>query len=213
MSYDINITNKKKPEGLTGTESFTVEDIDLKIFKATLQDIADLASSTPFALTNGNGTTANGTAIDLGGTMVAHAIFLNQGTYNFRIENIYNANTIQLNRDSFYSYFESGNLNSFINQDYNDVDIYLQDTVAGFASELTMGVTATIGDAKLGVQDGVNEASLSFHTNNGTIFLDSVGLGLFMPDIKSGINQGAAGAATNELWVDTSAANVIKRGV
>jgi hypothetical protein len=31
--------------------------------------------------------------------------------------------------------------------------------------------------------------------------------------LPAGANQGAAGAAAGELWVDTSAANVIKLGV
>lgn len=37
--------------------------------------------------------------------------------------------------------------------------------------------------------------------------------GIVIGNLKSGINQAAAGAAVNEMWVDTSASNVIKLGV
>ncbi len=37
--------------------------------------------------------------------------------------------------------------------------------------------------------------------------------GLSLPNMKSGINQGAAGAAAGELWFDTSAGNVVTMGV
>ena len=33
------------------------------------------------------------------------------------------------------------------------------------------------------------------------------------PNMKSGANQAAAGAVAGEMWVDTSASNVIKLGV
>lgn len=36
---------------------------------------------------------------------------------------------------------------------------------------------------------------------------------LWLPGLKSGANQAAAGAAANEIWVDTSANNVLKLGV
>lgn len=39
------------------------------------------------------------------------------------------------------------------------------------------------------------------------------GTTLSVPNLKSGVDQGAAGAAAGEMWVDTSAGNVIKRGV
>ena len=36
--------------------------------------------------------------------------------------------------------------------------------------------------------------------------------GVRIPYLKSGANQGASGALAGELWVDTSAGNVIKMG-
>jgi len=44
------------------------------------------------------------------------------------------------------------------------------------------------------------------------ILIETTG-GISMSNLKSGASQVAAGAAANELWVDTAAGNVIKRGV
>lgn len=66
MTKDIRVTDKKKPGGITGIEAFTIEDSDKKLWDVTLQEIADLLPITPdFVLTDGRGTTANGTAVDL----------------------------------------------------------------------------------------------------------------------------------------------------
>jgi len=50
-----------------------------------------------------------------------------------------------------------------------------------------------------------------FAWGTGILKLDSGGISA--ANLKSGANQGAAGAAAGELWVDTSAANVVKLGV
>ena len=73
--------------------------------------------------------------------------------------------------------------------------------------------------------DGAKWAHIYFHQstcelrigNSGAeagddhIVIDDTG-GVFMGSLKSGANQGAAGAAANELWRDT-ADNTIKLGV
>lgn len=53
----------------------------------------------------------------------------------------------------------------------------------------------------------------SFLLNLSLMLDDLVGAVNSIVNMKSGANQAAAGAVAGELWVDTSAGNVVKRGV
>lgn len=61
------------------------------------------------------------------------------------------------------------------------------------------------------IQYDVAAAGAAITWNDG-IVLDITG-GVHLPNIKSGINQGAAGAAAGELWFDTDDGNTVKMGV
>lgn len=64
------ISGKSLNAGLAGTEEVLINNAGT-LEKTTVADIAALFS---FTLTNGNGTTASGTAVDLGGTLSSNAI-------------------------------------------------------------------------------------------------------------------------------------------
>ena len=71
------ISGKSANAGLVGTEQLLINNAGT-LERTTAQDIANLSS---FALTNGSGTTAAGTAVNLGGTLTANATILGAG-YN-----------------------------------------------------------------------------------------------------------------------------------
>lgn len=62
-------------------------------------DIVEEALPTSFALTNGSGTTANGSAVDLGGTTTG-AVVIDAASNNFNINRTVTGGTIQLELDS-----------------------------------------------------------------------------------------------------------------
>ena len=62
----------------------------------------------------------------------------------------------------------------------------------------------------------VGTGTPSFTPTPGSLFVSGIAeldAAVYAANLKSGINQGAAGAVAGELWVDTAAANVIKLGV
>lgn len=74
----------------------------------------------------------------------------------------------------------------------------------------SMGISSGAGQFRYsGVVDDL-AGSLRMRTNLAARFDSDT---IAAPNLKSGADQGAAGAAAGEMWVDTSAGNVIKLGV
>lgn len=67
--------NRLKPGGLSGKEVFEVQDIDMKFYLTSVSAMLGEVS----LLTNGNGTTANGTAVDLGGILTGDTTIITDG--------------------------------------------------------------------------------------------------------------------------------------
>jgi hypothetical protein len=89
------------------------------------------------------------------------------------------------------------------------VEPKINQSSTGAADALYINMTLTSeGDGTTG--DGNNYINCAT-SGTSNFRIDNTG-GIFPSGMKSGANQGAAGAGTGELWVDTSAANVVKLG-
>jgi hypothetical protein len=74
---------KGKRKVLSGQEEFYVTDINGLTYVSSVQEVADLVPApSEFVLSDGNGTTANGTAVDLGGT-ASGTIAFQGGSWRF----------------------------------------------------------------------------------------------------------------------------------
>lgn len=95
----------------------------------------------------------------------------------------------------------------------------LYEVYLGANSVTTTGRKATL---LVGAQTNGSVGNCSITDNvtwTGAWFLNSTSTSpsllsgsLWLPNLKSGANQAAAGASAGELWVDTSASNVVKLG-
>lgn len=92
-------------------------------------------------------------------------------------------------------------------------DAYLKsDGSAWLSSDAGSNFSIWKNADKLSFQYDSGIAQGAVITWNYGIILNLSG-GVFLPNIKSGINQGAAGAAVGELWFDTDDDNTVKMGV
>jgi hypothetical protein len=109
---------------------------------------------------------------------------------------------------------------SFINGATNVIDA---NEINQNFSDLVTGLSAGTKNIKIAIllaADGSSAApSISFGNQTDLGFYKDaaavIGMsgGLYAPDVPSGADQAAAGVGAGELWVDTSAGNVLKRGV
>lgn len=151
-----------------------------------------------------NGTLDVSGACTIGGALTANGdITLSEPTPRFII------------RDSDYvtvddNRWDINNSNGeFSIQALNDAATISTDVFRAFRTGTTIDLTRISGGSEI-------ELNATLIDINGTVDISgacTLGGALHGASLKSGISQAAAGAAANEIWVDTSAGNVLKRGV
>jgi hypothetical protein len=209
----VRYTDKTKPGGVDGSERLNIESRkgdfsnQFDTFDVSLQEIADLAQGGISALTDGNGTTANGTAIDLGGSFSNEMRFTSTGTGpEFHLE------WTDANYPRYFhslggnGSFQMRSTNNPSNREgvfylnHSSIDLRLENN--GGTGQITIGGT----QPRMYNYDGVDYN-----------YLDVTPTTIYIWTIPAGATQVAAGVSAGELWRTSGHAtlpdNVIMFGV
>jgi len=182
---------------LSGEEVFEIKDTDGTIYETTIADMISDTAPAAFTLIDGNGTTANGSAVDLGGDasadidmdMFTHDWSIFRGTigssYSAFIDFRDNFATVMEHRgNTRYSRITFGEAT-------NSIEHYNTSTSAYSA------ISQSYSNTEIYTYDG--SSGVTFRVLSDTLYIN---------ELPSGADQSAAGVSAREMWRTASHATL-----
>lgn len=233
----LRITNKIKPGGLDGTERINFESRigntnKFKIFDTSFQEILDLSSGGA-NYTFINGLTESLGVVSLGGSLTGNtSLNLNNNTFTIidaakAIDFSANRITISNNTggtDDIFLQAQSASISvnalrilltqgsatlTFDTNEMNLSSLSFHSIINGSSYETYTSGSYIRINADSSIQL-LHTSGSELNIGSGTVTISGA---IHSIGLKSGVDQATAGAIAGELWVDTSASNVIKMGV
>ncbi len=211
---NIRITEKKRPGGIPVLENIRLNYEEVifpknnpvirKVWDMSISDLQTTIGGVG-SLLDGSGTTANGDAIDLGGTSIQDIdIDMDGGSLHFHISDgtvdTDDSHRFRIWNSSHNMEFNTKNSNAdygYFNMQPNGFDAGSYDDISNLGAYIDLSRTRQL------YRTYNNTNTMDFRINPD---------GILMTGLKSGTSQVNASASVNELWRDT-ADNSIKIGV